>query len=282
MKDEGIDFVALINSDEERVLDKQESKLSNFAIMLYFGFCRDSVWTYAAEDECNEQQQVVLPLLGMLTGLLLLIFAQALLKYLAGSKKSVKETVVATAKQSVLPIAAGVAAIPGWNVVVEQVTHLYVSKGMSAAKAGYIAGLFPGFVEGPLQQVIITLGNFAYSAEREQYYKNSRGYLLNAGRDILLSVVPGFIPGNIWQLVYNACKTNKISTIPAIISVSFSVGMSSLGCAMLQKSIKSKSCKKTETEADSTDIKPSISWCQWTCELLLEKEPESPPPTLTV
>lgn len=261
MKAEEIDYVSI--NDE----DKQEWRLSDLALSLYFDLFKNILWTYTAEDEQSEGQQILAPFLGMLAGLLLLILAQSLAKCIWGSQKSVKEIALTSVQRACVPIVIATVTIPVWNNVVDLATEQCLKRGLTASKAGYIAGLFPGWIEGPLQQMIITAGNLGKNTEREALRQNSRKYLLNFGKDMLLSVVPGFIPGNVWQLVYHACKTNKVSPFLAIISVSCSVGSSNLTCEIIKKLIKPK----------ADEVKLSASRCLWMNELLWEKEAQMSP-----
>ena len=205
---------------------KPAFRLSDLAILLYYGLCRDASWTYAAEDGQSGSQQVLTSFLGTLAGLVLLILAQSLAKSIWGSEKSIKEIVVTTTKRSSVPIAATTLVVPAWNGMVGLATAQLLQNGVSESEAGYYAGLFPGFVEGPLQQMTIIVGNLAKAQEREVLRHNPRRYLLNLGKDMLLSFAPGAIPGNIWKLVYNACKINNVKPLLAVVSVSGSVGFS--------------------------------------------------------
>lgn len=256
--------------------NEQELRLSDLAILLFYNLCRDACWTYAAEDDQTEHQQILTSFLGQLAGLLFLILAQSFAKCIWGSKKSIQEIAVTTIKRSCGPILASTVAVPVWTGIVDLSTEQCLNRGLSSNTAGYIAGLFPGFVEGPAQQACIIVSNLAKTAERAALRQEPRKYLLNAGKDMLLSIIPGFIPGNVWQLVYNACKTHNLSPYVAVMAVSGGTGSSSFCCAMIQKLTKPKLCKaKADAEAKAKlDAIKGASWCEWTRELLLEKDPE--------
>lgn len=115
------------------------------------------------------------------------------------------------------------AAVYTWNLAQinsQKLLALYTTK----SNAAYLSGLATGLAEGPTQYVMITalwrlLASYSRQTQAESFTR----------KNLLLSIMPGMIPGMVWQLVYNACETHHND----VISTSLYVGFAVMACNAL-------------------------------------------------
>lgn len=115
-------------------------------------------------------------------------------------------------------------AIPGWNIAAKLGNSWGKSLGMSPTAAGYFSGLFTGLAEGPIQEAVTSLGQYITAPEEKAKYAANPGqYFIQFLKRFLFSATFGAIPGDVWQFIYNAGKTNEIGSIPTGLTIASGV-----------------------------------------------------------
>jgi hypothetical protein len=89
-------------------------------------------------------------------------------------------------------------AIPGWNAFQEMGDQIGLTLKMTVHHAGYFSSLFPGIIEGPIQGIASIV--LSHIINKSWKHFKMKTFL----RQILIFATFGAIPGNIWQLAYQA------------------------------------------------------------------------------
>lgn len=148
-----------------------------------------------------------------------------------------------------ISIAAASLAIPGWNIAAKLGSSLGEQIGMSATSAGYFSGLFTGLAEGPIQETITSIGQYIIDpTEKAKYAENPGQYFIQVLKRLLFSATFGSIPGDAWQLIYNAGKTNQIGSIPTSLSIATGVAF----CNVMYDKFKNAALLKTNIQKDDS------------------------------
>lgn len=116
---------------------------------------------------------------------------------------------------TIIAIFAASLAIPGWNIAGRLGQQWGRNIGLSDTAAGYFAGLFTGLAEGPIQEAAGSLGNLVHNLYTgKETLKNISdhlsGYTTDFAKRFLFSILPGCVPGDVWQWIYNAGATNNL------------------------------------------------------------------------
>lgn len=224
-------------------------------IAVYYNLLRDPSWTYVTDDNYNDRLRTAdnwnEANYGQWAWGTIFMFGGLALHWLA-CKIAGKEM---PWKKSLVAIAAASMAIPGWNWAGYQGQALGESLGMTSDVAGYFAAIFTGLAEGPIQEAMTTLGNFlSDSEERKKFKSDPKEYLKDFAKRFGLSITLGAIPGDVWQLVYNACQTNNANIFLTSLAVGLAVATCNVGYAkIVDKIFASKCCKKTLSKSDSME-----------------------------
>ena len=126
--------------------------------------------------------------------------------------------------QSLIFITAASLAIPAWDWGAHVGTEFF-EQWLNQDSASYLAFLFTGGFEGPIQILAAMLGTLFFSkylpsAEIGPIASNKHDAL----RELLVGLLPGLIPGGAWQLVYVRSALKKFSPTAISTFVMLAVG----------------------------------------------------------
>lgn len=220
-----------------RVVDKITSTGPD-GINVYYNFLRDASWTFwtvsqldlsgRSTDNLDDQEngQWVYPTLFMLAG-----FSFHWL-----SCRAVNQAMPAA--RSLVSVTSASLAIPSWEKAGDSGTQLGKILGFKPVDAVYFSSIFCGIAEGGVQEAVSTLGVLLTdTAEQEKFKLEPIEYLKNFAKRMGLGITLGGIPGAVWQIVYNACITEKLEEAETVAAVALAVAVCNISYAKLQKRI---------------------------------------------
>lgn len=176
------------------------------ALQCWINLVRDYVWPWRSYEGGNMGDQQIYSSLAMLGACAVVAIGCKLFQ----AKKGIP-WVAMTAF-----FAGAAAAIVPWDFGADE-GDLLGLRGlhMKAGNAGYFSSVLTGGFEGPTQYITINLvawllkscikSTHAYQRHRRLHVSSNPYTLKEAG----LSLLPGLIPGGVWQLVYNAGVLNN-------------------------------------------------------------------------
>jgi len=139
-------------------------------------------------------------------------------------------------------LAGATFAVYTWNRGQTQGINLFTNAGLSPADAGYLASLLTGGYEGPTQFIFINLVRLLSAEVRKETEENPKKYLQLKAKEGALSIVPGLIPGGLWQVVYNAGSINNWGAQPTSAAVAAVVAAANAAVAKFNDAIIASRC----------------------------------------